>query len=275
MALVNPRSLVEEAYKQGQAIGAFNVDSLDMAVGVVAGAEAVDQGAIIQVTVDTLNTWGWEWFAGALTRLLDTAHVDLGLHLDHAKHLADIQHAIGVGFTSVMFDGSTLAFNDNVRLTDEVVQVSRGQEVMVEAELGHVGRDGEPGEWEAVTDPETARHFLAATEVDMLAVAIGTRHGHQVGATHMRLDVLQAIHEHVGCPLVLHGSSGVPDSLLAQVVPMGIGKVNVGTELRRIWWQSVERSQGEKTRKALRLAADNIAGYVQKKIQVLSGKALD
>lgn len=272
MALVNPRSLVRTAYQKGQAVGAFNVDSLDMAVGVVDGAEAAGRGAMIQVTVDTLNIWGWEWFAGALTRLLETANVDLGLHLDHAKRLADIQRAIAVGFTSVMFDGSTLAFNDNVRLTDEVVQLSRGREVMVEAELGHVGRDGEPGEWEAVTDPETARHFLAATEVDMLAVAIGTRHGQQVGATHMRLDVLSAIHERVGCPLVLHGSSGVPDSVLAKVVPLGVGKVNVGTELRRIWWQSVERSQGEKTRKALRLAADNIADYVQKKVQVLSGE---
>ena len=251
-------------------MGAFNVDSVDMLFGVIDGAEAAGAPIIIQVTTDTLNEWGWSRFSAAIRQQAEGARVDIGLHLDHCKSVDKIRRAIDVGFTSVMYDGSILSLDENILNTQAVVSFAKSGRVMVEAELGHVARGGEPSEWEAVTQPADAEKFFRYTEVDVLAVAIGTQHAQHVDEGHIRYDALDAIRKTVPCPLVLHGSSGVPDPVLLRLVAKGISKVNIGTELRTIWWRTVQNMNGKKPREVLSGASRAIGSYVENKIRLLS-----
>ncbi len=270
MSLINPKEAVAQAYATGRAVGAFNVDSLDMQAGVIDGAIAGGSPIIIQVTSDTLDLWGWARFTGLLIKEAENAEVSVGLHLDHSTRLDDILKAIDLGFTSVMYDGSVLPVHENIKNTRTIVEMAHKHGVMVEAELGHVGRSGEPPDWEAVTTASEALEFFEATEVDSLAVAIGTRHGKLTHPDRVNFKALEEIKTLVTCPLVLHGASGVPDELLGKIIVLGISKVNIGTELRRIWWRSVDQARGAKTRLALHEASRAIARYVEHKIRVLS-----
>ncbi len=269
MPLINPMKLLQAAHEKACAVGAFNVDSLDMAWGVLAGAEAISAPVMLQVTRDTLDIWGWDRLASVLVNAARTASVEVGLHLDHCSDIASIRRAVDVGFTSIMYDGSVLSLEENTSNTCEVMNLLRHSDVMVEAELGHVARVGEPSSWEAVTNPQDAFQFSIETEVHALAVAIGTYHGQPADQQGIRYDVLRAIRKNSRCPLVLHGSSGVSDSVLRTLASEGISKVNIGTELRVIWWKALEAHRGSKPREALASARDAIANYVTVKLQVL------
>lgn len=274
MPLINPRDLLRVAHSKACGVGAFNVDSVDMAWGVLAGAEAASSPVILQVTRDTLDIWGWNQITGALTSAARSASVGVALHLDHCSDISSIRRAVDLGFTSVMYDGSVLPLEENTSRTCEVISLVRQSDVMVEAELGHVARAGEPDAWEAVTAPQDAVQFVKATDVHALAVAIGTYHGKRVDDDSIRYEVLRAIRKSVECPLVLHGSSGVSDSALRKIVSNGISKVNIGSELRVLWWKALEGNQGRKPREALSSARDAIATYVAKKLQVLGSDAI-
>lgn len=271
MSLVNPSQAMVQAYASNRALGAFNVDSLDMQAGVIDGALAAKYPIIIQVTADTLDLWGWTRFTGLLRKQAEDAEVLVGLHLDHSTRIEDIARAIDLGFTSVMYDGSILPVDENIQNTREVVALAHRHGVMVEAELGHVSRSGEPPEWEAVTTPKEAQDFFEGTEVDSLAVAIGTRHGKSTQPESVNFEALEKIKAAIPCPLVLHGASGVPDALLGKIIALGVSKVNIGTELRRIWWRSIDQARSSKTRVALHEASQGIAHYVEHKIRVLAG----
>ena len=186
--------------------------------------------------------------AAYLTNMsLDTAHaivaslayeacVPICLHLDHCRDMNVIFRAIKSGFGSVMYDGSALPFAENVANTRMVCQVAHACGVSVEAELGclAVGVDSHEGRAEDVeqyTDPQAAREFVTATEVDALAVSIGTVHGLYKGKPHIRTDILEEIHRAVDVPLVLHGGSGTPEGDLRACIARGIAKINVNTEI--------------------------------------------
>ncbi len=270
MAVVNPASLIRMAFEHHYAIAAYNVDSVDMAMAVVRGGEAAKVPILLQVTVDTLNAWGWERITQMVYSLGSSSEIPIGLHLDHCKVIENIFRAIDLGFTSVMYDGSTLEMELNIQNTLKVVDYARLHNVMVEAELGHVGREGEPPEWQSVTSVEEASEFYAQTRVDCLAVAIGTQHGKKIGEDNIRFDRIRDIRRDVAVPLVLHGSSGVSNDILCKLVPFGISKVNIGTELRTIWWQRLLENQTRKPREALSLMCQAIMDYVNEKSQLLS-----
>lgn len=218
MPLINPRRILQAAHNEARAVGAFNVDSIDMAWGVLAGAEAMSSPVILQVTRDTLDIWGWNRFADVLINAATNASINVGLHLDHCSDVGSIQRAVELGFTSVMYDGSVLPLEENASRTSEVIRLVRPSDVMVEAELGHVARDGEPNDWEAVTNPQDAVRFVRATEIQALAIAIGTYHGKRVDDESICYEVLAETRRRVECPLVLHGSSGVSDAALGKIV---------------------------------------------------------
>lgn len=272
MAHSNPLKSILAARDNRGAVGAFNVDSTDMLYGVMDGAEKANRPVIVQVTQDTLDIWGWHRAFHVLMDVANDTRLEVAIHLDHAKDVAVIQRALDMGVASVMYDGSMLPMDENIAHTRKVVQLAQKFSAMVEAEMGHVGRHGEEKSWESLTLPEEAKRFYEATGVDCLAVAIGTKHGQQRSADMINIPRLREIHQMVPIPLVLHGSSGVDDEMLQQLTENGVGKVNIGTELRRIWWQEIGRHPEAKPREVLSRSRDRIADYVAKKLDVLNGK---
>lgn len=269
--LTSPKDLIHQARNKGGAVPALNIDSLEMAIGVIAAAEAQQINVLLQVTAETLNIWGWEVFSNALLFILRQARVNTGLILDHAKNVDDVKKAIDLGFSGVMFDGSALSLPENISLSIETVSYAKTGNCYVEGEVGHVARDGEPPAWEHLTTVEEAANYWNATGVDALAVAIGSKHGHYRTVSDIRVDRVQEICDKLGAPLVLHGGSGMPSDLFPILCSHGIAKVNIGTELRRVWWQAIENNCDRKPREALHAARMAIQKRVEHLITVVSG----
>ncbi|HEU5470363.1 MAG TPA: class II fructose-bisphosphate aldolase [Actinophytocola sp.] len=224
--------ILAAAAAAGGAAGAFNVIQLEHAEALVAGAEAAGRPVILQISENTVRFHGaLEPLALATLAVARSSAAPVAVHLDHATG-ADLVHAaVALGIGSVMFDGSALSYADNVAATAEVAGYCRSRGVAVEAELGEVGgKDGVhlPG---ARTDPDEARRYVAGTGVDSLAVAVGTAHAMRTRAAHVDLDLIARLRAAVPVPLVLHGSSGVPEADLAKAVVAGITKVNIATHL--------------------------------------------
>ncbi|PSR32287.1 MAG: tagatose-bisphosphate aldolase [Sulfobacillus benefaciens] len=273
MGFVKPYALMERARNQGRAVCGFNVDSLDMAKGVIEGVCHVGMPSFLQVTPATLDIWGWDVFSTALVALVGEISGEIALHLDHATEVDDILRALEMGFTSVMYDGSMLAMDQNIEKTREVVRAARRAGIFVEAEIGHVGRDGDVVA-DTITEVAEAVQFVAQSDVDALAIAVGTRHGHVRRTNDLRFDRVSEIRDQVDVPLVLHGASRLSTAQLRQMIAAGITKINLGTELRSVWWQSMDQAKGEKPRQALAQAAKNLQIYVAQKLTDLTEKTV-
>lgn len=248
MPLVTPQAMLVQAREEGWAVPAFNVHALDMVAPLVAAAEGERAPLILQASPATLGEVGWGPLAAVVAEVAGRATVPVALQLDHATEPALVYRAIRHGFTAVMIDGSRLPFEENVALTRRAVEAARAAGVPVEGEIGHVPVPGEPEADDPAagfTRPEEAEAFVAATGVDMLAVAVGTVHGRYRGEPRLDLDRLAAIRARVQVPLVLHGGSGIPDALLERAVRAGIAKVNVATELKEAWTAAARRALGD------------------------------
>lgn len=232
MTLVSARELVTDAASRGTGIGAFNVIHLETAEGLVRAAETAQLPVVLQISQNCADYHGGlEPIALATLAVARRAATPVAVHLDHAERPELVDEAIALGFGSVMFDGGALPYDENVALTAAVVEKAHAAGVYVEGELGEVGgKDGAhaPG---VRTDPAEARAFLAATGVDALAVAVGSSHAMTDRTASLDLDLIARLHEALDVPLVLHGSSGVPDEVIAQAVHAGMTKINVSTHL--------------------------------------------
>ncbi len=246
MPLVSTRDMLQRAQREGYAVGAFNVENMEMAQAVVAAAEATRAPVIVQTTSGTLAYAPPCAFAGLVTRLARDAAVPVALHLDHGSGLAIAEAAMREGYTSLMIDGSTLPFLENIALTRSVVDMAG--DTPVEAELGAVGgkEDGHGSGAATYTDPAEAAEFVRRTGVASFAMAIGTAHGVYKGVPKLDLDRLSAIRAAVPVPLVLHGTSGVPEAQVRACIARGVSKVNYATELRIAFTEAVRRSLAEK-----------------------------
>lgn len=270
MSLVFPHRLMQEAFSNRTAMPGFNIDSWDMLQGVVQGIDAAGLPGFVQITSQTLDLWGWSLLTEGARRTIEDVRAPIALHLDHAKDLQTIERALDLGFTSVMIDGSSLPYKDNVALTRRVVDLAARYGAYVEGEIGHVGRDGEQGVAEHVTTVHDAVRFLGDTGIDAMAIAIGTRHGHRRETTELHHGRLQAIREAVSRPLVLHGASSLDDDTLKVLVREGITKINLGTEIRRRWWRSILEAQQMKPREALSKAREAAAQYASDLLRELA-----
>ncbi len=232
MPLTPTREIVARAAEQRRGVGAFNVIALEHAEALVAGAEAVGLPVVLQISENCVRYHGaLEPIAVATLAVARGASVPVGVHLDHAESPELVEKAVALGVPSVMFDASRLDHDANVRRTCDVVAACHDAEVWVEAELGEVGgKDGvhAPG---VRTWPDEAREFVGATGVDALAVAVGTSHAMVSKDAALEFDLIARLHEAVPVPLVLHGSSGVPDEQLVRAVETGMTKVNIATHL--------------------------------------------
>ncbi|MEU6971902.1 class II fructose-bisphosphate aldolase [Kitasatospora aureofaciens] len=240
MSLVGTGEIVAPAAHGGYGVGAFNVIQLEHAEAIVAGAEAVGAPVVLQISENAVRYHGGLAPVGvAALEVARAAAVPVAVHLDHATETAMVEEAVRLGFGSVMFDASVLPYEENVRVTTEVVRLCHASGVWVEAELGEVGgKDGvhAPG---ARTDPAEAAEFTARTGVDALAVAVGTSHAMLTRTASLDLDLIAALRAAVTVPLVLHGSSGASDETLAAAVVHGMTKVNIATHLNKAFTAAV------------------------------------
>ena len=237
MSLARTADLVADAAARGRAVAAFNVIGLEHAEAIALGASRAGVGAILQVSENAVQFHGGDPrpLLLACRALAERASVPLSLHLDHVED-AGLTHAViadapALGVSSIMVDASRFDYEQNVAVTADAVRAAHAAGLWVEAELGAIGgKDGAhaPG---VRTDPVEAASFVASTGVDALAVAVGSSHAMRDRSAALDDDLVARIAAVVAVPLVLHGSSGVPDALIARAIAAGIRKVNVGTAL--------------------------------------------
>ncbi|MCP2030117.1 fructose-bisphosphate aldolase class II [Okibacterium sp. HSC-33S16] len=232
MTLSATRALVDQAYRSGTGIGAFNVVSLETAEGLVSASEHAGLPVILQISENCARYHGsLAPLAKAVLHLAEHAATPISLHLDHAEDEALAFEAIDLGFSSVMYDGARLPYAENVAATRRVAGAAHAADVYVEAELGTVGGKDGPHAPGVRTDPDEARSFVANTGVDALAVAVGSSHAMTDRVAALDLGLIATLRAAVPVPLVLHGSSGVTDAHLVAAIAAGMTKVNVSTHL--------------------------------------------
>lgn len=240
MTLVSAADLIRDASAAGRGLGAFNVIHLETAEALVAASAQAQLPVILQISQNCAKYHGGlEPIALATLAVARRAVTPVAVHLDHAELPELVDEAIALGFGSVMFDGGALPYDENVALTAEVSRKAHAAGVYVEGELGEVGgKDGAhaPG---VRTDPAEARAFVAETGVDALAVAVGSSHAMLDRSASLDIELIGQLHAALDVPLVLHGSSGVADDVIAQAVRAGMTKINVSTHLNGFFTRAV------------------------------------
>ena len=244
MTAVATAELIATAVERGTAVPSFNVIGLEHAEGIVLGAERAGVDVLLQLSENAVRYHGGlRPLVAACRELAAAASVGVSIHLDHVEDsdLIDETIALGpvAGIGSVMVDASTLPYDENVAVTADAARRARAAGLWVEAELGAIGgKDGAhaPG---VRTDPAEASSFVSATGVDGLAVAVGSSHAMADRSASIDLDLVRRLADAVPVPLVLHGSSGVPDDMIRAAVDAGIRKINVGTALNIAWTAAV------------------------------------
>lgn len=284
MAFVSVAQLLKEAEAGGYAVGAFNCNNMEIVQAIIEAAEAEKAPVIMQASQGAIKYAGLEFITGMARIAADNASVPVALHLDHGTSFAQVVQCIRSGFSSVMYDGSKLSLEDNIAITNRVLEMARPIGVSVEAELGKIGGtedDISVSDREALfTDPKEAEYFVKQTGVDALAVAIGTAHGQYKGEPKLDFDRLKKIKALVSVPIVLHGSSGVPDEAVREAISLGVRKVNIDTNIREAFVyairEEISRLPDEiDPRKLLGPAKERAVEVIRDKIRVFgsSGKA--
>ena len=242
MEFASVKELLCKAQENGYAVPAFNVENMETVQGVIQAAEELNCPVILQTTPSSVNYAGLDFFAACARNAIRNTRVPVALHLDHGSSYELAARAMKEGYSSVMIDGSRLNFEDNVALSSRVSELGKILGVSVEAELGSVGgkEDGLTSESVLLTNAAEAVEFAERTKVDSLAVAIGTAHGFYKGEPKLDIKRLKEIKAAVNIPLVLHGTSGVPDEIVKECIKNGICKVNYATDLRNVFTKAVK-----------------------------------
>jgi fructose-bisphosphate aldolase, class II len=221
----------------GSALGAFTVDDMIGMQAVATAAAGTRQPCIMMVNSATLPFIGLHFAREMFQAARMTTEVPLFLELDHSNSVETCAQAVDNGFSMVMFDGSALPFDENVRRTREVVRIAHARGVLVEAEIGTVPRPGDTVVTGArvLTDPREAKEFWEQAGIDLLAIAFGTIHGITAAAPVLDFEVIRETRRLTGAPIVMHGGTGVPDDDVRRAIAAGVKKINIGTELRVVY----------------------------------------
>lgn len=282
MPLISTSELVGDAVAKRSAVAAFNVITLEHVEAVVRGAEETGFPTIVQISENAVKFHAGRLIplTRAAAALAEQSAVGIALHLDHVTDMALLRQAAEAGFSSAMFDAAHESYPDNVAHTADAVAWAHANGLWLEAELGYVGGkpDAPAGAHTAGvrTDPAEARQFVAETGVDALAVAVGSSHAMTTRTAGLDHDLIAALAAAVPVPLVLHGSSGVPDGDLSRAVAAGIRKINIGTALNIAYTRGVRQflDQDAKVvdpRKYLDRSRTEMAGTVRHLLRTVSG----
>lgn len=240
--LMNMKDLLAVAHANHFAVPAFNISSNMLLSGIIEVSEKTNSPVILAVHPDELAFVRPSFIKAAIEEAIK-ATVPVCIHLDHGSSIKQIMEAIQCGFTSVMIDASTLPLEENIAITKKVVELAHAVNVSVEGELGTIGTTGpeaEGGTEEIIyVNPDDVETYVQATDVDTLAVAIGTAHGlyPKDMKPKLRMDLLQQITSKVDIPLVLHGGSGNSDEEIAAAVKLGINKINISSDIKDAFYQ--------------------------------------
>lgn len=287
--LVKPHQYFGEAFKGGYAIGAFNASNLELVQAIIWAAKESGSPVIVQTSEGAIEYAGLKQMAGIIKTTADEVDVPVIMHLDHGKSLEMVKQCIEAGYTSVMIDASKVALTANIDLTSQVVEYAHDRGVWVEAELGAIlgaegakELDGTQTPDDLLTDKDEAVEFVAETNIDALAVSVGTIHGAFTGQEFIRFELLEELERLLPTlPLVVHGASGIADEHLQRAARAHVCKVNVDTEMRIAFEDAVKAyfdDEHEKVdpRGILRPAREAVQSVVKDKMNVLgsTGKAL-
>ncbi len=242
--LADTARLARECARRGRGLGAFNVVLLDHGEAFADAAQDVGLPVVLQLSQNAVAYHGGRLhpLGRALLELADACSVPVGVHLDHAEDADLCREAIDLGFTSIMYDGSKLPDERNRATTAAITRLAHEAGVSVEAELGEVGGKNGVHDPSARTSPEDAARFVADTGVDLLAVAVGSSHAMATRDAVLDTDLIARIRSAVPVPLVLHGSSGVPDDGMRAAIRAGMTKINVSTHLNVVFTRSVRQT---------------------------------
>jgi fructose-bisphosphate aldolase class II len=243
--LVTAQELFKKAKKGGYAIGAFNTSNLEITKAIIAAAEKAKSPVIIETSEGEMGALTPEVAAAEIATLAKKAKVPIVLHLDHGKSLESVKTAVEAGYTSVHLDGSSLPYNENVKLTRVATKLAHSHGLTIEGEVGHIAGSSEAHahkieiEKENLTSPSEAAKFVKETGVDVLAVSIGNIHGVYSNPPQLDFERFAEIATKAKSYFSLHGGSGIPKNQIKKAIKLGISKVNVNTELRMAFHQGI------------------------------------
>lgn len=242
---INVADELKKARKDHYAIGAFNTANLEVTKAICQAAKKAGKAIIVQVTPTAITYAGLRQIFDIVKNEIDTSGIEAAIHLDHAKDFEIVHEAIGVGFRSVMIDGSGLSFAENVALTKKVVDLARAKNVSVEGEIGVIamGEEGETEEGE-FSSPEQTKKFIELTGIDSVAVSVGNMHGAPVGEK-LKLDLLAEISQEIDIPLVVHGASGLSPEDIVAAKKIGVAKINIDTQIRHSFLEGLKEADLE------------------------------
>ena len=306
MQLVTTKEMFEKSMKEGFAIGAFNINNMEIIQGIIDAASKQNSPVILQASSGAIKYARIKYLMKMVEAAVEETNIPIAIHLDHGPDFETCKMCIDNGFTSVMIDGSKYSFEENVALTKKVVDYAHERGVVVEAELGQLaGIEDDVNVSEAdakYTDPDQAKEFVERTGCDSLAIAIGTSHGAYKfkGEAKLRMDILKQVKEKIpNTPIVLHGAStvipelvetcnkfggdipgakGVPDEILHEASISGVSKINVDTDLRLAFTGEIRKALVENPsafdpRKYLTPAREKITEVVEHKIRDVFGSS--
>ena len=273
--VVSSARLMKRAEKENYAIPAFNIDNLESAMAVSEIMHEMRTPVIVQMIPRTLNYGGIAIYPAMMRELMADCPVDYALHLDHGSSLALAKKCVAGGFSSVMFDGSLMPFEDNIKFTKEVTDFALPMDVSVEGELGTIGgkEEGDTDLEASYTKVSEAEEFVRRTNVSTLAIGVGTAHGVYKGTPHINIERIKEIHTAIDTPLVLHGASGLSDEVLKDCIDAGITKINFATELRQAYTNGIKAEFAKDPevfdpKIYMRGAIDNIKEVLRHKINI-------
>lgn len=238
--LVTSKQMVLAARQNGYAVGCFNTSDLEITKAIIAAATAQNSPVIIATSEKAIEYAGLETLAALIKEEALQAKIPVALHLDHGQSITTVEKCLRAGYTSVMFDGSSLPLEENEVKTRHAVELAHHQGVPCEGELGHLGKVEE--NTIDYTDPDDVPGYLERTGVDFLAVSVGSKHGSEgEGTENLKISLLNKISQKTDKPLVLHGASGVAESDIRAAIQYGIAKVNIDTDIRLTFSKSIRK----------------------------------
>jgi ketose-bisphosphate aldolase len=269
---------LSECSKKGTAILATNFYNFETLSGVLIAAKQKEKPLILQLSESSVQYLGLKIATNMARSALKSFEVEGWLHLDHGSSVEMAHRCLDAGFDSVMIDASEKPFDENVKITSQVVKIASTYKANVEAELGYVAKLGQVQQVSQYTQPAEAKSFVEATGVHALAIAIGSAHGFYKETPKLQLDLLSSIHAATSAALVLHGSSGIPDDQLREAIHRGITKVNLATETKNIFMKTLQKilrnNEEIDLRKVFPQATDAVVNLIEGKLDVVSGETL-
>jgi len=287
MALVGTKEMLKKAQKGKYAVGAFNANNMEIIQAIIEASEEEKSPVIVQASQGAIKYAGLDMIVAMVKEMAEKTTIPVALHLDHGTDYFQNILCLRAGFTSLMYDGSALPFDENVAMTKKVVEMAHVCDIPVEAEIGQVGKmdsSDEPGIArekikEFMAKPEDAEKFVQLTQVDILAPAVGTIHGCREPIAKLDIPRIESIRDLTGVPLVLHGASGANDEELRKGILAGICKVNIDTRIRMAFTNTLRQFLNEHPeeidpRKALIPAKEAAKQVIKNRIKILGSAGM-